>query len=133
MKGFMLPVSNLPQTDSLSAKKLRNAVLDCRGLKTDHWASVTNGTLTLKQAFKAKIGNSLEHSWAWGDEHQYRDAFHHFMKLLNRDIFGKAADRHGKRLGNPYSREGYRWTLALSHRRRASSTFDSRRVRTLHL
>ena len=34
----------------------------------------------------------------WLDELECRKGFSYFMKLLNRKVFGKAADRYGKRL-----------------------------------
>jgi hypothetical protein len=51
-------------------------------------------TLTLKQARKTENGKL----WIRADEYQCRQAFHHFMNLLNRAVFGKVFYRYGKKL-----------------------------------
>jgi len=50
-------------------------------------------TLTLKQAWQPDRGG-----WVKIDDYQCRQAFRHFMNLLNRAVYGSAFRRHGKRL-----------------------------------
>jgi len=50
-------------------------------------------TLTLKQAWQPDRGG-----WVKIDDYRCRQAFRHFMNLLNRAVYGSAFRRHGKRL-----------------------------------
>lgn len=60
---------------------------------TSNWESVCDLTLTLKQVIW------VDNFWRKGiDEDQCRDAFGHFMKLLNKESYGTAYRRYGKRL-----------------------------------
>jgi hypothetical protein len=60
---------------------------------TGHWRSISDLTLTLKQAIKTDA------QWAYMTEHEAKKSFRHFMNLLNRTIFGlKAVQRHQRRL-----------------------------------
>jgi hypothetical protein len=61
---------------------------------TSKWSSIWDLTLTLKQARKTDDGLR----WVRNDEYQCRDAFHHFMNLLNRAVYGNAVRRGGKQL-----------------------------------
>ena len=61
---------------------------------TEHWRSICDVTLTLKQSFQLPDTKTR----VYIDEFQCRDAFRHFMKMLNRAVFGNAARRNGKRL-----------------------------------
>jgi hypothetical protein len=67
-------------------------VLRSSHFDTSHWPSFCDVTLTFKQARQAQNG-----TWIRLDEHQCRDAFRFFLKLLNRAVFGAAA-RRGKKL-----------------------------------
>ena len=60
---------------------------------TSRWGPFCDVTLTLKQARQSDRG-------AWTRIHDYpcRQAFRHFMNLLNRAAYGVAFRRHGKRL-----------------------------------
>ena len=60
---------------------------------TSTWGSFCDVTLTLKQARQSDEG-----TWIRVDDYPCRQAFRHFMKLLNRAVFGAAFRRHGKRL-----------------------------------
>jgi hypothetical protein len=60
---------------------------------TSRWHTICDLTLTLKQGRQADNG-----TWVRLDEGQCRKAFRFFMKLLNREIYGNAVSRHGKRL-----------------------------------
>jgi hypothetical protein len=60
---------------------------------TATWGSFCDVTLTLKQAHQSDKG-----TWIRIDDYPCRQAFCHFMKLLNRAVFGTAFRRHGKRL-----------------------------------
>ena len=50
-------------------------------------------TLTLKQTRQSDSG-----AWIKIDDYRCRQAFRHFMSLLNRAVYGAAFRRHGKRL-----------------------------------
>ena len=60
---------------------------------TSSWGPFCDVTLTLKQA--RQPDNS---GWVKIDEYQCKQAFRHFIKLLNRVAYGAAFRRHGKRL-----------------------------------
>jgi hypothetical protein len=72
-------------------------------LDISHWSAVWDVTLTMKQA-RRRSRSSGTGQWAPTvvkfslNEEQCRRAFHHFMNLLNRAVFGKAFYRHRKRL-----------------------------------
>jgi hypothetical protein len=57
------------------------------------WGPFCDVTLTLKQARQSERG-----TWIKIDDYPCRQAFRHFMNLLNREVFGAAFRRHGKRL-----------------------------------
>jgi hypothetical protein len=61
---------------------------------TSNWSSIWDLTLTLKQARKTDDGQR----WIRTDEYQCRAAFRHFMRLLNRAVYGNAVRRYGKRV-----------------------------------
>ena len=61
---------------------------------TSDWRSIWDLTLTLKQARKTYDGLR----WIRADEYQCREAFRHFMNLLNRAVYGNAYRRNGKKL-----------------------------------
>lgn len=83
---------NSALSDRFSAKKLRDATLNWDRLQTDHWSSITDVTLTMKQSRETEL------RWVRIDELQCKQAFRHFMKRLNQKIFGHAADRYNKGL-----------------------------------
>jgi hypothetical protein len=60
---------------------------------TSRWRPFCDVTLTLKQARHSEMG-----AWIKIDDYSCRQAFRHFMNLLNRAVYGAAFRRHGKRL-----------------------------------
>jgi hypothetical protein len=60
---------------------------------TSSWGPFCDVTLTLKQARQSERG-----AWIKIDDYPCRQAFRHFMNLLNRAVYGAAFRRHGKRL-----------------------------------
>lgn len=60
---------------------------------TSRWGPFCDITLTLKQAHRSENG-----IWIRIDDYPCRQAFRHFMNLLNREVYGIAFRRHGKRL-----------------------------------
>jgi hypothetical protein len=60
---------------------------------TSSWGPFCDVTLTLKQARQSERG-----VWVKIDDYPCRQAFRHFMKLLNRAVYGAAFRRYGKRL-----------------------------------
>ena len=59
----------------------------------DNWGPFCDVTLTLKQARQCEGG-----AWIKIDDYPCRQAFRHFMNLLNRAVYGAAFRRYGKRL-----------------------------------
>ena len=60
---------------------------------TSNWGEFCDVTLTLKQGHQADSGG-----WIKIDPYRCRQAFRHFMNLLNKAVYGSAFRRHGKRL-----------------------------------
>ena len=60
---------------------------------TSSWGPFCDVTLTLKQTRPSDSG-----AWIKIDDHRCRQAFRHFMSLLNRAIYGAAFRRYGKRV-----------------------------------
>jgi hypothetical protein len=60
---------------------------------TSGWGAFCDLTLTLKQGRQSDRG-----VWIKIDDYPCRRAFHHFMNLLNRAVYGAAFRRHGKGL-----------------------------------
>ena len=60
---------------------------------TSSWGEFCDVTLTLKQAWQPASGG-----WVKIDDYRCRQAFRHFMNLLNKAVFGSAFRRYGKRL-----------------------------------
>ncbi len=60
---------------------------------TSSWGEFCDITLTLKQG---RQGDGS--GWIKIDHYQCRQAFRHFMNLLNKAVYGSAFRRHGKRL-----------------------------------
>jgi hypothetical protein len=60
---------------------------------TSRWRPFCDVTLTLKQAHQSEMG-----AWIKIDDYSCRQAFRHFMNLLNRAVYGAAFRRHRKRL-----------------------------------
>ena len=60
---------------------------------TSSWGEFCDVTLTLKQAWQPDRGG-----WVKIDDYRCRQAFRHFINLLNRAVYGSAFRRHGKRL-----------------------------------
>ena len=60
---------------------------------TSSWGAFCDVTLTLKQARQPDSGG-----WLKIDDYRCRQAFRHFMNLLNRSVYGAAFRRYGKRL-----------------------------------
>src|ERR1700730_8959211 len=62
-------------------------------LDTSCWGAFCDVTLTLKQARHPDSGG-----WVKIDDYRCRQAFRHFMNLLNRAVYGAAFRRYGKSL-----------------------------------
>ena len=60
---------------------------------TSSWSEFCDVTLTLKQGHQPDSGG-----WVKIDDYRCRQAFRHFMNLLNRAVYGAAFRRYGKRL-----------------------------------
>jgi hypothetical protein len=60
---------------------------------TSSWGAFCDVTLTLKQALQPDSGG-----WVKIDDYRCRQAFRHFMNLLDRAVYGAAFRRYGKRL-----------------------------------
>ena len=60
---------------------------------TSSWGEFCDVTLTLKQGRQADSGG-----WIKIDHYRCRQAFRHFMNLLNKAVYGSAFRRYGKRL-----------------------------------
>jgi hypothetical protein len=60
---------------------------------TSNWGPFCDVTLTLKQARQSERG-----WWVKIDDYPCRQAFRHFMNLLNRAVYGAAFRRYGRRL-----------------------------------
>jgi hypothetical protein len=60
---------------------------------TSSWGAFCDVTLTLKQARQPDSGG-----WVKIDDYRCRQAFGHFMNLLNRAVYGAAFRRYGKSL-----------------------------------
>jgi hypothetical protein len=60
---------------------------------TSRWRPFCDVTLTLRQARQSEMGASIKI-----DDYSCRQAFRHFMNLLNRSVYGAAFRRHRKRL-----------------------------------
>lgn len=60
---------------------------------TSNWNPFCDVTLTLKQARQSAMG-----AWIKIDDYSCRQAFRHFMNLLNRAVYGAAFRRYRKRL-----------------------------------
>ena len=60
---------------------------------TSSWGSFCDVTLSLKQARQSDSGG-----WIKIGDYACRQAFQHFMNILNRAVYGAAFRRHGKRL-----------------------------------
>lgn len=76
--------------------ELRPDPFECaksRFFDTSMWGPFCDVTLTLKQARQSESG-----AWVKIEDYPCRQAFRHFMNLLNRAVFGAAFRRHGKRL-----------------------------------
>ena len=58
---------------------------------TSSWGAFCDVTLTLKQARQPDSGG-----WVKIDDYRCRQAFRHFMNLLNRAVYGAAFRRYGK-------------------------------------
>src|SRR5260370_14271178 len=56
---------------------------------TSSWGEFCDVTLTLKQALQPDRGG-----WVKIDDYRCRQAFRHFMNLLNRAVYGSAFRRH---------------------------------------
>ena len=86
---------------------------------TSSWGEFCDVTLTLKQGRQADGGG-----WIKIDHYQCRQAFRHFMNLLNKAVYGSAFRRHGKRLrvlpalekGEVRARSLRRWERGTSDR-----------------
>ena len=86
---------------------------------TSSWGEFCDVTLTLKQGHQADSGG-----WIKIDHYRCRQAFRHFMNLLNKAAYGSAFRRYGKRLrvlpvlekGELRARSLHRWERGTSGR-----------------
>ena len=84
---------------------------------TSSWGPFCDVTLTLKQARQSERG-----AWIKIDDYPCRQAFLHFMNLLNRAVYGAAFRRYGKRLRVlPVLEKGEVHPSALRSRERGTS------------
>jgi hypothetical protein len=60
---------------------------------TSSWGPFCDVTLTLRQSRQSESG-----AWVKINDYRCRQAFRHFMNLLNRAVYGPAFRRYGKRL-----------------------------------
>src|SRR6202042_973441 len=60
---------------------------------TSSWGPFCDVTLTFKQIRQSDSG-----AWIKIDDYRCRQAFRHFMSLLNRAVYGAAFRRYGKRV-----------------------------------
>jgi hypothetical protein len=85
-------------------KELRQSPL----LDISHWNAVWALTLTLRQSCsygsRSAFHDQRNERWLgrniifWLNEYQCKEAFRHFMNLLNRRTYGKASYRYNKRI-----------------------------------
>ena len=95
------PATIFLKKEETKAARSRKAVTDARLFDTRHWRSITDISLTLKQAFHSKIGHWARpetRAWTNIDEFQCRRTFRSFMRLLNKAVYKTAFKRHGTRL-----------------------------------
>jgi hypothetical protein len=78
--------TTMMKTDSVDSAK--SSLFD-----TSSWGEFCDVTLTLKQSHRPQ-GDS----WIRIEDYRCRQAFRHFMNLLNKTVYGSAFRRHGKRL-----------------------------------
>ena len=78
-------------TNSIEADPIESAKSNL--FDTSSWGEFCDVTLTLKQGRQADGSG-----WIRIDHYQCRQAFRHFMNLLNKAVYGSAFRRHGKRL-----------------------------------
>src|SRR5262249_10884922 len=84
---------------SAGSALIRGSATTWSMLDTSHWRSLTAVTLTLKQARRSALPNDAASGiWVEVNDVQCKNAFRHFMNLLNRAIYRNAVRRHGKRL-----------------------------------
>src|SRR5260370_14949164 len=74
-------------------KRQRQQIKIAKLLSADHWRSIFDVTLTIKQRRRANNGK-----WFCADEIQCQQAFWHFKDFLNRAVYGNAVRRCGKKL-----------------------------------
>jgi hypothetical protein len=83
------PRDDARQKQQIQSQKIKKAKL----LQVDHWRSIFDVTLTIKQGRRADNG-----TWICIDEFQCQLAFWHFKDFLNRAVYGNAVRRYGKTL-----------------------------------
>jgi hypothetical protein len=84
---------------------------------TSSWGPFCDVTLTLKQARQCERG-----AWIKIDDYPCRRAFRHFLNLLNREVYGAAFRRYGKRVRVlPVLEKGEVHTIALRSWERGAS------------
>jgi len=77
--------------DSIEADPIESAKSNL--FDTSSWGEFCDVTLTLKQGHQTDSGG-----WIKIDHYRCRQAFRHFMNLLNKAAYGSAFRRYGKRL-----------------------------------
>lgn len=93
---------------TLSAEKLFKELRQSPLLNISHWHAVWALTLTLRQSCsygsRTALHDQRNERWLgrniifWLNEYQCKEAFHHFMSMLNRRAYGKAFYRYTKRI-----------------------------------
>jgi len=82
-----------PTSYSMEVRSDRFESVKSHLFDTSSWRPFCDVTLTLKQARQSE-----KCAWLKIDDYSCRQAFRHFMNLLNRAVYGAAFRRYGKRL-----------------------------------
>src|ERR1700691_1466750 len=93
---LQLPGNTPEMNANNNSPELRSDPIECAKshfFNTKDWGAFCDVTLTLKQARQSDTG-----VWIKIDDYPCRQAFRHFMNLLNREVYGAAFRRYGKRL-----------------------------------
>jgi hypothetical protein len=89
----LLRLSNPANNHSMEVRSGHLESVKSHFFDTSSWGSFCDVTPSLKQARQSDGG-----LWIKTDDYPCRQAFRHFMNLLNRAVYGAAFRRHGKRL-----------------------------------
>src|SRR6185437_12310991 len=95
-KNFQIPLKsfcNAPDSNSMEVGSDPFETAKSYLFDTSSWGAFCDVTLTLKQARQPNSGG-----WVKIDDYRCRQAFRHFLNLLNRAVYGAAFRRYGKSL-----------------------------------